>query len=291
MRKSKGVLLGGLAIGLFAAAGHATVIYDSGGFESGAGYALGSIQNQPASSPTWSIGGPYSNNGTTGVSSVVVENTNVAPGGGSQAVQFTRAITDGDTYVEPFTYAPPNTPYTVSAQRYVDISWSMKVSSVATNDPFFGVYAFNGNNPLAFGGVAVDNGTGYVISSGNGGFYTPAYTAPLDQWNNFILQLDYNPSNTAVQTETLFVNGVATSSGSFTTTGQTQYTDGDLTSVDGTYDSSNIEIASSGTAYFDNYQVTATNTAVPEPTAGTIFLMGSFVAVLKRRRSRDMSEI
>ncbi len=224
---------------MIASAARASTLYDSGGFEAAAGFSAGTLAGQASGSALkWLV---TTTAGGSGASTVAVEPSTVYQG--SQAVGFTRTAANRDTYYAPYVND------TSLSQRYVNVGWEMNVAAGATQDPFFGVFAFNGSTWLGYAGVDASTGQVQYSQAGTGGLLTSGTSVSLGTWNSFDLQFDYTS-----QTETIFVNGVAAAAAGFARSSQTGFTDGDLASF-----ATNAAQTGAGTVYFDNYQVTTSN--------------------------------
>jgi len=252
MRKSHAVCLAVAASLTFLnAAGRADTLYNSDGFEASIGFEPGVLNGQSAGSqPSWKV--RTTAVAAAGASSAVVENSNVYQG--AQAVQFTRALGDRDTYYAPV--ATPVLPGAPLSTQYLNISWDMEALSGAEEDPFFGIFAFNGSARLGYAGIDASTGQVQYSQAGTAGLITSGTTVALNQWNTFDLQLNY-----ATQSETIFVNGTAVaSSGFISSSPQNSFTDADIASF-----ASNTQQTGAGTVYFDNYIVSTSNSGYNPP--------------------------
>jgi hypothetical protein len=154
-------------------AANAAVLYDSKGFEASAGFTSGALQGQsPTDPPVWQVA--TTSSGAPNASPATVESSVVYSG--TQAVQFTRSLANQDTYYAPVFNVSPSL-------RYLDTSWQMYMASGATLDPFFGVYAFNYPDSLAYGGI--DGTTGQIEYSqgGTGALTSSGKFVSLNSWN------------------------------------------------------------------------------------------------------------
>jgi hypothetical protein len=258
---------------------HGAVIYDSQGFEPAGDFSpTGRMGYDTDPATLYGQGDPYwtatplpPSDGHTGAPADIVTTLGLPPNPniGSQAVEFSRATGSIDTRWAPSTFI--NTPYqAVSDQTpIVDINWSMDVASGGSND-LFGIELNNGagaGNRIAF--VAVDQ-DGVVNEDVAGNGVPSATVVSTDEWNNYDLR-----ANFTTQTYQVFVNGVAVEPSVAFEDSASAFTDASLVSYgDGS--------PASGTAYYDNYSISAT----PEPAAG----VGSVVAgcgflTLRRRRT------
>ncbi len=249
------------------------VLYDSQGFETSGGFTTtgGYTATATPTTPSPSIygqGSPYWTYATSAGSTASTANIETATKyAGSQAVQFTRLASDPDSYYYPSSLPAAAATINGSANPVVEVNWEMNVTA-GSLDPFIGISAFNGSDPLGYAGV--DASTDNVEYSGAGNVLTSSSTyVTSGSWNFFRLLLNYN-----TQQEQLYVNGNFVEQSPFASgTTENGITDADISSFDTT-------AGGTLTAYFDNYSVAA----VPEPASGTILVLAASVSMLRRRR-------
>jgi PEP-CTERM motif len=266
----------------------AMTLYDSGGFEPTRfstsfvnpldPTVTGNLRGQDAVNDVWreSTTDPAASNpgGDGAATGTAVVETPTAPTGGSglQDVKVTRTSFD-DRWAPILTYTQNAT------NPVVNIDWSENVSETATLSspnfgPYFGIEAYD-TSAMRIGGLGVDATTGELLYEANGQFNT----TPLDnkvtfgQYNNFEMSLDFTS-----HTYSISLNGTPLVTGiNFLTAGVTGLTDADISALQ----ADQVAFNPSGTAFFDNYVVTA----VPEPT--TAALLGIAIAALAGRRRRQ----
>jgi hypothetical protein len=247
-------------------------VYDSGGFE-GPRFTPGTLTGQDAVLGPWQQSLP-----TGGTSSATVQTTTVL--GGTQAVQVNRAAnSEGFWFVPKLSTAP----------QQVNVSWDMRVThSVGPQQfgPFFGVDSYGSSGTSnRLGMLGVDATTGEILFlDGLNGLQVTTLGSPtvtFDAWHNFRMQLDYN--GTGGGTYSVFVDNVLRQAGTpfFNNVGTFNFTDAPIAALAAA--GAPADQAATGTAFFDNYTITAT--PVPEPS--TIALAGVAFAGLVYRRWRS----
>jgi hypothetical protein len=219
-----------------------------------AGSYAGQLEGQPISPPeeTWQQSGP--NASTATVQSAIVQS-------GLQAVRVDYGGADTR-------WGVPLSGLPFTPTDLITISWDMRVEGPAGDPmsdfgPFFGVEAYA--NPLGgntlLGSFGVDATTGELLyqETTTGFFVAPGPTVFFGEWNAFKIVLDY-----AVQAYNVFLNnalvvgGIGFVDGSFAT-----FSDADISALSA--GTPGLE----GTAYFDNFLITAD---VPELPAGATWL-------------------
>lgn len=250
-----------------------TVLFDSGGFEAGAGYSVGAL--------TGTAAGTAGQNGwvreVANTAIFNVQNT-VAAGGAGQAVQVNSGATN---------WAYPVLNYTPAAGDIVRIQADI-ARTVSATTPSFGygidVYSIAGARTTRFG-LAVD-GTGAIRTYVTAPFNTTTSqfqagqpvanvlvgttTFAANAFVSFDAQLNY-----ATRTFNLLVNGASVGSIPFADAAATTLADADF------------QVSSNATAidtgYLDNYRVTVV--PVPEPASCALAAFAATgVATLRRRR-------
>ncbi len=210
-----------------------------------------------------------------GTSTAVVQSSVVASG--SQAVRVDRAAGSDDRWAVPVTGYP--------AQRYVCISWDMLVEQTVSNafGPFFGIEAYDDDATtlIRMGMLGVDASTGQLLYGDTAVGLNPTpggETVAFGQWNSYQVELDF-----LTQTYKGYLNGAIVVDTTFEFPGAAQFTDADITAI-----AANNDVVSqglTGTAYFDNYFVTESDTPclVPEPTSLAAGLMAVAMLAVRRR--------
>jgi hypothetical protein len=262
-----------------------TTLYDAGGFESSAGYStlttnasvVGNLRGQ-GSPEAWfesSTAGTGTDLIGSGPGTAVVESKAGGSGSDTQDVVVTRTQYD-DRWAPVIDY-----PASSSPNYIVNISWDMSVSPTLTDPdnygPFFGIEANDASSgPIKqIGALGVDATTGEVlIYDSNGIDITPDDTVVnFNQYNSFLMTMNF-------QTDTydVTVNGSTLETGiPFISSGVSELTDADIAALQAAVTE---QANQSGTAYFDNYLITA----VPEP--GTLALIAICAIGAAKRRGR-----
>jgi hypothetical protein len=211
---------------------------------------------------------------TGGTGTAVVQSSVVASG--SQAVRVDRAAGSDDRWAVPVTGYP--------AERYVCISWDMLVEQTVSAGlgPFFGIEAYDDDatSLIRIGMLGVDASTGEVLYGDTAVGLNPTpggETVAFGQWNSFLIELDFD-----TQMYKGYVNGVMVLDTTFEFPGAAQFTDADIAAIAANNDA--ISQGLTGTAYFDNYLVTESDTpCIPEPTSLAAGLMAVAVLAVRRR--------
>jgi len=226
-------LLAGLSIVCSSFAG---TVYDSGGFEPQR-FSPGALTGQD--------GGLWMDSGSG--ASAVVQTTTVASG--TQAVQVDR--NDGDMRFFPIL---PTTP---AVQRFVFINWDMNVSQTKLNNvvfgPFFGIEAYTPATTI-LGAAGVDATTGDLLyEAPETGILTETGTkVPFGKFNHYQLVIDNSAKNFSIY----FNNKLIKKTSGFVDPGSTGFSDADISAL-----AADLEPPTEkGTAFFDNYSVTTSNT-------------------------------
>ena len=254
------VVLATGAVMLLAAPAFADSILDTG-FES-PDYTAGLALNGQNGWTTWHSG----SGGTATVESSVGTSS-------SQGVEVSRAAND-DAYWYIQSGYPSGHPS--SPDRYIDISWDMKVSQADTEadmyGPFFGVVGCQTDSTTNkwFGGFGVDAADGSLMYTGgtNGALVLQGDMVGFDEWHNYKIRLDFQTGkyslyldNAGVLTNALSVNS-----------GLTCFTDADIMATASDGGGSDA----TGMAYYDNFLVQE----VPEPSALILCLVGLVTLLL-----------
>ena len=264
-----------LAAGLFVTSvAHAdTTLFDSQGFESGAGYGPNTFLG---SDTRWAESLTDSNGDGFPFSAIYIYDGALPSSANRQYVQVRVNSDPGEvTYTSPTTYRPPNAPYVAVPGQKIVVRWTMTaLSAGAVNDAFAGIQAFNGDNPVATAGVDIRTGTIVGVSDAGAVPFAALPNTPYF----YQLLLDYDAQSYTISaapaissTTPLTVIGSApfqSTAGAFTDAAITGF-------VLGTQ-------AAAGNANFDDYSVTA----VPEPAALSILAAGG-ILLMRRRRAVD----
>jgi hypothetical protein len=273
------VLFGAGAVGLLASSLRADVsLYDSGGFDLDTRFSPtfvngaepnveGNLRGQDGGA--WFYRGTNTSTSTVAFAQVITtaEGPNLSP---QQSVQVTRTSGDGEW--------APILNYNATGMT-VKVTWAMDLAAFSTPStnfgPFFGIDSYTG--PLTrLGGAGIDATTGEFLFEDptvNGGFNIngPDTVVGLG-WHNW--EIDYN---FATQTYSASVDGTTeVSSVAFLTPSATVFNDADIATLQAV----SVDANNAGTAYFDNYAVSA----VPEPTSFGVALLGGLGCLLRRRK-------
>jgi hypothetical protein len=261
-------LAGGAAI--------ASTLYDSGGFETGGvppRFTAG--QQLPGQDPVF---GPWVTDNN--VSSALVQTLVVQSG--AQAVRVDRAAAANADQ----RWSPTPKPVTLS-QRYLVVEWDERVQQTLTAGvnfgPLMGVESYDTDvldNPLLIGAAFVDAHTGDVLyqAGGTGAIAETGKLINFGEWNHFAIQADY-----ATNTYQVFLNGAQVASTGFVDGGIVGFSDAPLAAV--AFGDTPADAAAGGTAFYDNYAVTTSSTAVPEPAVVSLLALVS-CGIMARRRGK-----
>lgn len=210
-----------------------------------------------------------------GAGTAVVQTSVVASG--AQAVRVDRVGGSDDRWAVPVSGYP--------AERYVCISWDMLVEQTVSSafGPFFGIEAYDDDaaSLIRMGMLGVDASTGEVLYGDAALALQPTpggETVTFGQWNHFLIELDF-----LTQTYTGYLNGAIVVNTAFEFPGAAQFTDADIAALAAAGDAVSQGLA--GTAYFDNYFVTESDTPcmVPEPTSLAAGLTAVAMLAVRRR--------
>jgi hypothetical protein len=245
-------------------------VYDSGGFEP-LRFAPGNLNGQDPLGP-WQQSLP-----TGGTSTATVQTATVQ--GGLQAVQLNRAANSNG-------YWGVTKP--VVAPQSVSISWDMNVTpSVGpqTFGPLFGVDSYNspaGGNANRLGLAGVDATTGEILyldpTQGLQVTTIGSPTVTFNAWHNFRMQLNFNGSGGG--NYSVFVDSILRQTAGFiNSTTSFNFNDAPIAGLAAAGGAA--DLAATGTAFFDNYSITA----VPEPSSIALAGVG-LAGLIYRRRQR-----
>jgi hypothetical protein len=239
----------------------ADTLYDSGGFETAAGYSVGSLAGQPSGA---SAADQWQQSSAGAIQASVFQYQSSTQQG---VVIADSATANSYGYWYPGTYV--SSPFSPGSGD-VNISWT-EYYDAGTGNPFYGVVVFDGANTVAQVGVdTTDND--FVIADGTGTYETPTYTETPGTYFNLEIVLHYG-----AQDFDIYENGSKLNATPLPfANAATEFTDADLTSYQALGASD-----FSGDGYFDNYVVTY----VPEPTSVAL-IAGVISLGLIRRRSR-----
>ena len=248
-------------------------IYDSGGFE-------GFINNTDLTGQD-PVNGPWVKAGTN-TSTATVQST--VTKAGVRAVQMNRAANvNGDArwaVVKPL----PNVISPIAVDW--DMNYTQSAVPAGSFGPFFGAEAYDsldngGAGPLLAGSFGVDSKTGELLYQQTvTGFLlpVPGVTVTPGQWNHFRLLANYGTGKYSI-----YLNGTLEATEPFVDPNVFDFTDAPISTFAAGGDAASL--AAAGTAYFDNYVVSA----VPEPAiAGFAIVCLSFFS---RRTKRQVQSI
>jgi len=253
------LLAGVFAMGVNGPVVAATVlVYDSAGFEPPRFLTSQNLQGQDAP-PAGQ--GPWRKD--AGVSTAIVQTAVVA--GGLQAVQVSRvANTRGDTR---WAVIKPVTP--TSGQNIISVEFEMRVQAASglSFGPAFGIecYDSSAGAPKLIGSLTVDATTGDVLYqvAGSGALAESGTSVPFGIFQRYTLTANFTTKRYSI-----FVDDDLLHTEPFVDAGAVQFTDAPLVTFAATSDT--IATAT-GTAYFDNYVITA----VPEPSVAGLLALGA----------------
>jgi hypothetical protein len=246
------------------------VLYDSGGFDDSSRFVPGfSVIGQDDGA--W--GG-----GSRGSTSVV--QTGTTAGGSSQALEVTREAYDVGRWFVTGDY----TDVASKPKPVVEISWDMKVSDPdplkdedSSRGPFFGIETWQSpwTNDDRSAIAGIDAETGDLIAGGAVG-----EQVALGEWHSYKLSLDYRTDQFS-----LFVDGQQRGPAqNFLNSGIDDFSSADI--VTWSASDNNASLAAEGTAYYDNYKLTA----VPTPSASVagmaLFGFSAIGGLYRRRRTQ-----
>lgn len=252
-------------------------LYDSGGFDLDTRFSptfvngsepsvQGNLRGQDGGA--WYYRGANTSTSTQASAQVITtaEGPNLSP---QQSVQVTRSGGDGEW--------APMLNYTATGMT-VKVTWAMDLASFASASllgPFMGIDGYSGS-VTRLGGAGIDASTGEFLFEDpafGGGFNINAADTVIGLgWHQW--EIDYNFST---QTYSASVDGTTEVSGvSFLIPAATVFSDADIATLQNVPPA---DLSNTGTAYFDNYAVSA----VPEPTSLGAALLG-VIGCLHRRR-------
>lgn len=237
-----------LAVVLSATCCDATVIYDSGGFESPRFNANSDLAGQDPIVPPLGYG-PWHRD--AGLSTAVVQTDTT--GSGFQSVKMMRTNdVAGDTR---WGVTVPITPTAASNVVSIDVDFYTAISP-GTNwggpdvGPLFGIECYDGSSgtPKLIGSLFLDSFTGNVI-------YQEAGDGTLQNSGTFIRRNQYHhytlAANFTKKTYSIYVDGNLVHTEGFVDATAAAFTDAPITVLAG----STNDPEAAGTAYFDNYTI------------------------------------
>jgi hypothetical protein len=264
------------------------IIIDSHGFETPfftttAG-GTGSIEGQTPAT----FNGTWLRDKGAGTSSAIVQTAVVAPGGGTQAVQVTKAASEVEA-----SWAVPVSGYPASG--FICIDWDMRVNGPAGNvnnqfGPFMGVKSYDddANSLGVLGTWGVDATTGEVLvqDAGTGFLDAPGPVVALGTWNHYGMELNFNTHSYRVLLNNVQVGpSIGFVDQNNVVGGLNEFTDADIATF---IAAAGAAGAQTGTAFFDNFTV-EDGPCVPEP--GTLALAAIGVCGLWLGRCREQRRL
>jgi len=203
---------------------------------------------------------------------------------GTQGVEVSRAAADDAYWWVPSATYPSG--YGTPPNRYIDISWDMRVLQADTSNsmygPFFGVVASQDDRSSTkwFGALGVDGATGELMYTGGAGGALVTVggssgTVNFGDWHNYMIRLDVQTS-----TYSLYKDNVGVLAGlPWVDSGLNSFTDADIMATASDGNGANA----TGKAYIDNFSVSQ----VPEPSTVALGLAAllslGFAAACRRR--------
>jgi len=253
----KAVYLAAGGVGLVLLAGmaglRAGTVYDSGGFEPPRFPASQTLAGQDAAPPPPLGYGPWHQD--TGTSTAVAQTD--SPGGGLQSIKVTRAANPtGDTR---WGINVPITPTAASNVVVIDFDLNATVNP-GTNwggpdlGPFFGIECYDASlgSPKMIGSLLLDAYSGDVFyqQAGTGALLTSGEFIPRNEYHHYTLS-----ANFTAKTYSIYVDGRPVHTEGFVDATAAAFTDAPITALAAT---TNTVATATGTAYFDNYVISAT---------------------------------
>ena len=231
---------------------NAATIYDSGGFESPKFVDKQSLKGSDPVPPPVGYG-PWKQD--AGTSTAVVQTA--FPNGGVQSIKVTRvAASTGDTR---WGINVPITPTAASNVVTIDFDLNATISA-GTNwngpdlGPLFGVECYDASSgtPKLIGSLFLDAYAGDVVyqQATNGILQNSGTFIPRNQYHHYTLSANFSH-----KTYSIFVDGNLIHTEGFVDASATNFTDAPITTLAAT---SNSVATATGTAYFDNYTISAT---------------------------------
>ncbi|MDB5325194.1 MAG: hypothetical protein JWM57_763 [Phycisphaerales bacterium] len=271
------VLLGGLFVGIASSITQATVLYDSGGFETSAGFVTGPggagafLAGQTGGTPASTWIQSFAGAGNAPLAAIYPYAGGISPN--FQRVQ----VQDNTVPAANGGFFNPNlasTPYTPGLNQGIAITWTMRLNS-GLNNPFYGIVAYSGADEVAQFGV---NGSSGALVGSSGATFA-GFTAAVNAFVDYELLLNYTTKTYSVYTSP---NGAGTytlrGGGLFVTPTATAFTDADIAS---------FSLAGtdpfSGSADFDFYKVETVT--IPEPATISVLTAAFGLLTVRRRKS------
>ena len=271
------VLLGSMIVGVASAMSQATVLYDSGGFETSAGFATGpgglgaSLAGQTGGTPASTWVQSFSGSGNAPLAAIYPYSGASSPNFQKVQVQDATVPSANAGFWNPVL---ASTPYTPAASEGIAITWTMSRLS-GLNNPFFGIVAYSGADEIAQFGI--NGSTGGLVGSDNVTF--PGFNAAIGTYVDYELLLNFTTKTYSVYTSP---NGLGSytlrGGGAFVTLTATSFTDADIAS---------FSLAGtdpfSGAADFDYYKVETLT--IPEPATVGVLTAAFGLLTVRRRKS------
>ena len=258
----------------------AVTLFDSGGFESSAGYSAGpsgsgaNLYGQPTTGQTWTQFVNEPDSATSYLNASVYAYTTPSAGNAQYVGIYNYNTEPGDYgYFWPQGYTSPNAPYTPAPNEEVVVQWTMEIGNSA-GDPFFGIAAQN--NGVNFALAGIDGTTG--APQGLTQISDPSFNAAVNSYYSYELLLDFDTQSYALYELKLGIDTTYSLVGtSGFTTPSSAFSDAALTTF-------LLQSSTNGNAFavVDDYEVTTET--VPEPAC----LSGLGLALVLLRRKRPM---
>ena len=259
----------------------AQVVVDSHGFEAPFFTTTFNGTGQLEGQTPATFNGTWLRTKGPGLGSATVQTAVVASG--AQAVRVDRAANSDDRWGVPVSGYP-------ASGNFITVNWDMRVQQTAgptnTFGPFLGMEAYD-EDAVAIGllgSLGVDATTGDVLfQAANTGFLTETgVTVAFGAWNHYAVEFNFS-----THVYRFFLNGTLLGSQGFVDQtnvagGLDEFTDANISALAAAGDPASQALT--GTAYFDNFDVT--EGPIPEP-ASAVTLLALSTLALRRRRCQE----
>jgi autotransporter-associated beta strand protein len=231
---------------------NATAVYDSGGFESPRFAASQSLAGQDAAPPRPLGYGPWQQD--AGTSTAVVQTD--LPNGGLQSIKVTRvASSTGDTR---WGITVPITPTAASNVVAIDFDMTANIGT-GTNwggpdvGPLFGIECYDASlgTPKLIGSLLLDTHHGDILyqQAGTGALLVSGDFIPRNEYRHYTLRANFTSKTYSIYGDDSLIHTEG-----FVDPTAVAFTDAPITTLAAT---TNSEATATGTAYFDNYTISA----------------------------------